>query len=106
MGFSARCVALVPVTEKFIPNLEDYLSKLVMSKGGEKAPWFLGVPRLGFRTALERLTAPGVFKFVTIFLPTSWIFTIMAETRRGYVLFRGLHLLTLNSKDFSGLPFN
>lgn len=65
---------------------------------------------MGVRRTLKRLVrglrAPGVLKFVTIFLSTSWIFAIVAETGRGLVLFRRHHLLELKNKDFSGLPVN
>lgn len=72
-----------------------------MRKDWEKALWFLGVPRLGVRRALETLVrgprTPRVLTFVTIFLPTSWIFAIVAEIGRGLVLFRGLDLLELKN---------
>lgn len=107
---STKNVTPVSMMEKFIPNLESYLSRLVTRKDWKKALWFLGVPRLGVRRALERLVrglrAPGVLKCVIVFLSTSWIFAIGVETGRGLVLFRGLHLLKLNNKDFSGLPLN
>lgn len=49
------------------------------------------------------LTASGALEFVAAFFPVSWFFKIMAGIRRVLVLFRGLHLLEMKIKDFSGL---
>ena len=55
------------------------------------------------------LKAPKVLKFVIIFLPISWLFAVIAETKRIFclfVLFRVLHLSELKIKNFSSFSFS
>lgn len=86
------------------------MSEPIRGKDWEKRLSFLAVLTLGIGRALERmvreLKVPGAHKSATVFLPVSWLFTIMAETRScGFVcLFRGLHSLELKVRDFSGVP--
>lgn len=51
------------------------------------------------------LKAPGTFKFLAVFSVVSRLFAIMVEIRKLLVLFRGLHLLGLKNKSFSGFSF-
>ena len=43
---------------------------------------------------------PGAFWFLEVFLPMSWLLTVMMEA--GRTLLRELHLLKLDIKDFNG----
>lgn len=72
--------------------------------------WSLGALSLEIRRTLERLArglkALGMLTFLTVFFsPMPWFFVILAETKRGLVLFRGLYLLELKVENFSGLSF-
>lgn len=72
----------------------------------------LGVLTLGIDRALTRLVrglqVPGARKLATV--SSCLPFTVMAETRKVVFFFffflRGLHLLEMKVKDFSGLPFS
>lgn len=50
------------------------------------------------------LKLPKVLKLAKIYFPMSWLFAIIAETRRVLVSFRSLHLLELKTKNFGSLP--
>ena len=52
---------------------------------------------------VRRVKVPKTLKFVTISVPLSWLFAVIAGSRR--VSFRRLHLLELKIKNFSGLSF-
>lgn len=55
------------------------------------------------------LKAHKVLKFVIIFLPMSWLFAVIAETKRFFclfVLFRALHLSELKIKNCSSFSFS
>ena len=57
-------------------------------------PWELG-------KLVRGLKVPGALKLVTVFPSMSWLFAVMAKTRRVCVSFKGLHLVELKIEDFS-----
>lgn len=83
--------------------------KPIKREDWEEPLWFPGAPSLGIWRTLERLVrglkVPEALKYVTVSFPMSWLFAVITETRRILVLFRGLHLLELKIKNFSGLSF-
>ena len=46
-----------------------------------------------------------MLKFVKIPFPMSWLFAIIAETRRVWIIFSDLHLLNFKMKNFGSFPF-
>ena len=50
------------------------------------------------------LKVSKAFIFLTISVPIFWLFAIIAETRRVFVLFRSLHRLNLMINNFDGFP--
>lgn len=50
-----------------------------------------------------RPNRPGMLRTIAVHYPISGLFVIVPVTRRFLVLFRGLYLLELKIKDFSGL---
>ena len=71
------------------PNLEKCFFKPVKRKDWEEPLEFFGAQSLRIGRMLKRLVkglkVPEALKFVTISFPESWIFAIIAETRRVFV---------------------
>lgn len=66
-------------------------------------PWSLVIGNWEDMGKLARgLEVPERLTFVTIFFPVSWFLVIIAEIRLP-VLFRGFHVMELNTENFSGL---
>ena len=49
---------------------------------------------------------PKALTFLAIYFPMSWLFAIIAETRKDFGLFGSLHLMDLRSKNFGCLPLH
>ena len=75
----------------------------VKRENWEEPLLFLRAPPLIIGKVSERLLrelkVPKALKFITIYFPMSWLFAIIAETRRALV-----SLLELKIKNFSGFP--
>lgn len=75
-------------------------SRLIKIEDSKEFLLFLEALSLKIGRILDRLVRGSkvrkVLTFVSISFPLSWLFEIIAETRRALILFRSLHLLGLN----------
>ena len=110
VGSSTKSVALVsartgrdssPIWKNVSPSqLRRRIGKRPCSSS-EPHHWELGGRWKGWLEGWRHLKC----RFVTIIFPMSWLFVIVAKTRRVLVSFRSLQLLEWKSKNFGDLPW-